>query len=234
MSSLNLPSELLNYLAKSDFQPGDRLPTLSELQKEEHLNISISKIREQLEVARAMGLVEVRSKTGMRLNPFSFTPAIRLSLLYALAKDVHHFEHIGSVRVHLETAYWNEACAKLTKVETAIMREQIHAARTKLADARWIQIPHEEHRTFHLTVFTHLDNPFVIDLLKAYWDAYEAAALNRYADFSYHQEVWDYHERILDAICAGNFADARLLFVEHTELLRVQTAEQPVSDRERD
>jgi DNA-binding FadR family transcriptional regulator len=234
MTPVNLPSELLNYLATSDFQPGDRLPTLSELQKEEYLNISISKIREQLEVARAMGLVEVRSKTGMRLNPFSFTPAIRLSLLYALAMDVHHFEHIGSVRVHLETAYWDEACAKLTTVETAIMREQIEAARAKLADARWIQIPHEEHRTFHLTVFTHLDNPFVIDLLKAYWDAYEAAAITRYADFSYHQKVWDFHERILDEICAGNYADARLLFVEHTELLHVQPVLQPASERDED
>jgi DNA-binding FadR family transcriptional regulator len=69
MSSIDLGSDLLNYIAESDLQVGDRLPTISELQDENHLGISTSKVREQLEVARALGLVEVRSKTGTRLKP---------------------------------------------------------------------------------------------------------------------------------------------------------------------
>jgi DNA-binding FadR family transcriptional regulator len=222
MPHIDLDSDLLNYLASGDYEPGDRLPTISELKGEDHLNISVSKIREQLEVARAMGLVEVRSKTGMRLKPFQFAPAVRMSLLYALACDVNHFEMFSSLRTHVETAYWNEACESLTDEDKHTMRRHIEQARSKLSDKKWIQIPHLEHRAFHLTVFKQLDNPFVTGILEAYWDAYEAVELNRYADYAYHQQVWDYHERILDGICQADYAGACELFIEHTQLLRVQ------------
>ena len=102
MSSIDLGSDLLNYIVAQDLRAGDRLPTLNELQDEKHLGVSISKVREQLEVARALGLVEVRSKTGTRLKEYSFTPAVSLSLLYALASDLGHFEHFSALRNHLE------------------------------------------------------------------------------------------------------------------------------------
>ncbi len=218
---IELSSELLNYLARQKFEPGDRLPTLSELQREDHLNLSISKIREQLEVARALGLVEVRSRTGMRQKAFSFTPAVSLSLLYALALDVQNFEYFGSLRVHIETAYWQEACETLCEADLKAMRNCVTHAQEKLANTRWIQIPHKEHRQFHMAVFKNLENPFVTGLLEAYWDAYEAVEFNHYADYAYHQKVWDYHERILNEIEQGNYGAARVLFVEHTKLLRV-------------
>ncbi|MEL6148228.1 MAG: FCD domain-containing protein [Chloroflexota bacterium] len=232
MPPIDLPSELLNHIAQGDYEPGDRLPTLSQLQKEDYLNISVSKIREQLEVARAMGLVEVRSKTGMRLKSFSFTPAVRLSLLYALAQDIQNFEMFGNLRVHIETAFWHEACATLTEADKQAMRGHIKAARAKLSDSDWIQIPHREHRAFHLTVFKNLENPFVTGLLEAYWDAYEAVEFNRYADYAYHQQVWDYHERILDEICAGNYDAAQSLFTEHASLLRFQPGMRRLSAEE--
>jgi DNA-binding FadR family transcriptional regulator len=232
MPQIDLDNDLLNFLASSTHTPGDRLPTINQLKSEDYLNISVSKIREQLEVARAMGLVEVRSKTGMRLKDFSFTPAVRLSLLFALACDVQQFELFSSLRLHIETAYWNEACATLTGADKQAMRQQIESARQKLTAGKWIQIPHSEHRAFHLTVFKNLDNMFVTGLLEAYWDAYEAVELNRYADYAYHQKVWDYHEQILNGICAGAFDEARELFVEHTQLLRVQPQMQRLSDDE--
>ena len=67
MPQIDLDSELLDYIIRENFQAGQRLPTINELQDEEHLGVGVSKVREQLEVARALGLVEVRSKTGMRM-----------------------------------------------------------------------------------------------------------------------------------------------------------------------
>ncbi|MBI5668991.1 MAG: FadR family transcriptional regulator [Chloroflexi bacterium] len=221
MADIELESDLLNYIIKHGFQPGDRLPTISELQDPNNLGISVSKVREQLEVARALGLVEVRSKTGTRLKEYSFTPAVRLSLFYALATDLHFFEQFSALRTHLEVSFWNEACSRLTADDLADLRQTIVAARVKLS-SQWIRIPSEEHRAFHLGIFRRLENPFVLGLLEAYWDAYEAVELNRYADYAYHTTVWDYHERILDAICAGDFDAARAAFMEHTRLLRHQ------------
>jgi DNA-binding FadR family transcriptional regulator len=221
MTSIDLGSELLNYLVEQAFKPGDRLPTISELQESDHLGISASKVREQLEVARVMGLVEVRSKTGMRLKEYDFAPAVRLSLFFALAQNPQTFEMFSDLRNHIESAFWHEACHLLTDSDKQIMWDCVHAARAKL-NGEWIRIPHEEHRRFHLTVFKHLENPFVLGLLEAYWDAYDAVQLNSYADYDYLQSVWDYHERIIDFICKGDYDTAQTAFIEHTRLLRHQ------------
>jgi DNA-binding FadR family transcriptional regulator len=221
MPDIDLDSELLEFLIREEFQPGDRIPTINDLQSDDRLGISISKVREQLEVARALGLVEVRSKTGMKMKPYSFSPAVRLSLFFALAQDQHNFELFGEVRNHLEVAFWNEACERLKDEDKEIMRLCLERARSKL-NGKPVRIPNDEHRTFHLTVFKRLDNPFVMGFLEAYWDAYEAVELNRYADYSYLQQVWTYHEQIFEAICQRDYEKAKQLFIDHTNLIRFQ------------
>ncbi|MCA0452482.1 MAG: FCD domain-containing protein [Chloroflexi bacterium] len=221
MADIRLESDLLNYIIKQGFQPGDRLPTISELQDPNNLGISVSKVREQLEVARALGLVDVRSKTGTHLKDYSFTPAVRLSLFFALATDLGYFELFSELRTHVEMAFWNEAVTKLTDADKVELRSYVDAARAKLHGTR-VRIPFEEHRAFHLTIFRHLENPFVIGLLEAYWDAYEAVELNRYAEYEYHTQVWDYHEAILTAICEGDTNAAQKAFMQHTRLLHHQ------------
>jgi DNA-binding FadR family transcriptional regulator len=185
------------------------------------LGLSTSKIREQLEVARALGFIEVRSKTGMRLKDYDFAPAVRLSLFFALAQDLGNFELFNQLRQHVEIGFWHEACALLTPEDKLEMRRCIEEAQEKL-NAERIQIPNLEHRQFHMCVFKRLNNPFVIGLLEAYWDAYDAVELNRYTDYAYLQRVWEYHERILDGICAGDYEAAQQAYIEHTQLLRYQ------------
>lgn len=226
---IDLGSDLLNFIIEEDYQPGERLPTITELQAEDKLGISTSKVREQLEVARVLGLVDVKSRTGTRLKPYSFTPAVRLSLLYAVARDPGAFSDFAELRIHVERAFWHEACALLQPEDIATMRECVNTAWQKLS-GDFIQIPHREHRTFHLTVFNRLENPFVLGILEAYWDAYDAAQLNVYADYSYWESVWDYHERILNAIAEGNFDIGLTLFIEHTQLLRHQPRVQSMQD----
>ena len=71
-------SEFMRYLAAHE-EAENGLPTLNELSQE--LGVSVASLREQLEVARALGLVEVKpGRGGTRRLAFSFTPAIRQSL----------------------------------------------------------------------------------------------------------------------------------------------------------
>lgn len=217
MSQIDLGSELLNFIVQNGYTAGDRLPTIQELKADDLLGISSSKIREQLEVARVFGLVDVRSKKGTHLKPYSFAPAVRLSLMIALAIDPSAFHQFSELRTHIEAAFWHEACALIDDADKAVMRRCIVDARAKLT-SDWIRIPHAEHRVFHLTMFKKLDNPFVIGVLDAYWDAYDAVQPSSYAPYAYLQLVWDYHERILDAICAGNYEDALAAFIDHTQL----------------
>src|SRR5512138_1968637 len=99
-------SEFLRYLARHP-EAEDGLPSLAELSRE--LGISVAGLREQLEVARALGLVEVRPRTGTRRLAYSFAPAVRKSLAYALTLNQSLFQKVSELRNHIETAYWDEA-----------------------------------------------------------------------------------------------------------------------------
>lgn len=209
-------SELLRYLAEHGCRQGDRLPAITDLAVE--LGISTGKLREQLEVARTMGLVEVRPKIGIRTQGYSFLPMLRANLLFALALDPDVFEQYGVLRNHVEAAFWNEAVALLKPQDKQRLRELIDLAWEKLR-GQPIQIPHDEHRELHLTIFRRLDNVFVKDLLEAYWAAYEAVGLDVYTDYSYLEQVWNYHERMVEAILAEDYEAGYQALVEHTGLI---------------
>jgi DNA-binding FadR family transcriptional regulator len=221
-----IDSDLLRYIVARGFHPGDRLPSLEELSAE--LKISVGKLREQLEVARAIGLVGVRPRTGIRLEEYSFLPAVRSSLMFALASDPSHFQAFSALRVHLESCFWHEAVALLTPEDHAHLRALVDAAWAKLNGAP-IQIPHAEHRDLHLTIFSRLDNPFVKGLLEAYWEAYEAVGLSVYSDYQYLREVWTYHADMVSALIAGDLEKGYRLLTEHTGLLRHRDGTQPAA-----
>lgn len=211
-----LDSDFLRFLLSRASEPGSRLPSLTEISAE--TGLSVGKLREQFEVARAIGLVEASPRRGIRTLRYDFLPAVRLSLLVALALDRNMFRAYSQLRTHLETAFWDEAVSLLTQEDKAHLCWLVSQARDKLNMER-IQIPYPEHRAFHLTIFRRLNNPFVQGLLEAYWDAYEAVEFNTYADYGYLQEVWEYHERIADAVRAGEYGRGKDLLIEHMRLL---------------
>ena len=209
-------SEFLRYLA-SHPEADEGLPSLIQLSRE--LGISVAGLREQLEVARALGLVEVRPRTGTRRRPFSFAPAVNQTLGYALALDHSHFEKFAHLRNHIEAAYWDEAVRQLTEADKQELRALIVRAQQKL-HGNPVQVPHEEHRKLHLLIYRHLDNPFVSGILEAYWDSYEAVGLNMYAgSIDYLDEVWRYHAQMVECICTGAYAAGREALVKHVDLL---------------
>lgn len=218
MANGKLSYEFLNYLV--DAANGEvasvRLPSLNDLSKE--LGLSVSRLREQLEVARAMGLVEARPRTGIRRLPYSFLPAVKQSLSYAVSLDRDNFESFSDLRRHIESAYWHQAVEKLTSQDHESLRQLLDRAWKKLRGDP-IEIPQEEHRELHLLIYRRLDNPFVLGLLEAYWEAYEAVGLNVYADYYYLDQVWKYHQRMVEAICAGDYAEGFNALIEHTDLI---------------
>ncbi len=196
--------------------PGDRMPAIPELANQ--LGMSTSKLREQLEVARALGLVEVRPKTGIKVLPYSFGNSLRVSLQFALALDRSYFDQIGELRNHIEAAFWHEAVSLLRPDDKMALQDLISRAWDKLR-GQPVQIPHNEHRDLHLKIYSRLDNEFVAGLLESYWEAYEAVGLALYADYSYLEQVWTYHEEMVEAIVAGDLEGGYRALVEHTGLL---------------
>ena len=208
-------SQFSNFLISQDDDSGN-LPSLSELSKK--LNLSVSSLREQLAVARALELVDVKPRLGIKKLPYKFSPAIRLSLAYGLATDISLFNGYADLRRHIEEAYWYESVAKLNKEDLHYLGSLVKKAITKLNDSP-IQIPHIEHRKLHMTIYKRLQNDFVLGLLEVYWDAYESIGLNVYTDLTYLQEVWDYHKRMVEAIQQGEHERGYNLLLAHTDLL---------------
>lgn len=182
------------------------------------LGLSVSSLREQLEVARAIGLVEVRPRTGIRRLPYTFFPAVRQSLSYAIALDWLYFLKYADLRNHIEAAYWDEAVRNLHEEDYVLLQSLIEQAWNKLQGLP-IQIPHHEHRLLHTSLYKRLNNPFVEGLLEAYWDAYEGVGLNLYTDLGYLKQVWNYHQIMVDSILAGDFTAGYHALVIHKDLL---------------
>ena len=99
-----------------------------------------------------------------------------------------------------------------------LFRSLVQSAREKLK-GKPVQIPQYEHRELHLCIFRRLDNPFVLGILEAYWEVYENVGLNVLTDLNYLELVWQYHEKMVEAIISGNFAVGYQALVDHMALL---------------
>lgn len=209
-------SPLMREIARCELE-GRKIPSLNELSRE--LGINTASLREQLEVARMLGLVEVKPRTGIRTLPYTFTPAVDVSLKYRLTQAPDDFVKFSRLRVETEYGFWQEAVESLRDEDVAQLHRLLALADEKIQNQP-SQIPHQEHRLFHLTIFHRLDNAFVQGILEAFWNAYEALGMAMFADAAYLRDVWSYHRKIVEAIESGDIPTGKRTLREHVDLLR--------------
>ena len=195
--------------------------SLRELSNE--LGVSVAMLREQLSVARALGLVEVKPGTGIQPLPYEFAPAVQTSLSYALKLDRKYFTQFSSLRRSIEKDYWFQAVEKLNQDDIAHLHVLVERAWKKMESAP-ARLPHKEHRELHMTIYGKLDNIFVVGLLEAYWDAYEQVGLSQYTKLEYLKGVWAFHNKIVQAISDGDMELGYNYLLEHMELIQESLA----------
>ncbi len=213
-------SPFMQYLASLPQQGTVRIPPLTELSR--MLGISIASLREQMEVARTMGIIEVHPRTGIQRLPFTFVHAAASSLAYSVACDQDNFSRYADFRKHVESAYWKQAVSLLTEEDIQKLKRLVNKALDKL-HRKPPQIPHEEHKELHLSIYQRLKNPFVSGVLEAYWMMYENTGLAVFLDLSYLEQVWLYHQKMVNAIAAGDLDEGYKSFLEHMEMLSLRT-----------
>lgn len=208
-------SDLLDYLAEAN-RNGTPIPTIAELSEE--LGMSITSLREQLEVARRLGFVTIKPKTGIQPCGFSLAPALRLSLQYGTRVQPELFEAFRDLRKHIEASYWFEAAPLLTSAEVSTLGDIVRKAQSKIKKQP-IESPEKEHCAFHLAIFQHLENPVVKSLLETYWDLNAGNERNYYIDQNYLEIVWNYHQRIVEALAARDFERGHQALLAHMDLV---------------
>jgi DNA-binding FadR family transcriptional regulator len=217
-------SEFMQYIASLSEDGDGRVPPLSELSQ--MLNISVATLREQLEVARMMGIVDVKPKAGIHKLAYSFKPAVITSLTYALASESTPFEQYANLRKHTEAAYFLEAAQALSIEDKRDLETIVLRAEEKLK-RRPVVIPTTEHRDFHLLIYRRLKNPFVTGLLEAYWDLYKAAGFEVYPDMEYVNRIWVYHRKTIEMIKEHHYDLALQALMEHMELIALREKKIP-------
>jgi DNA-binding FadR family transcriptional regulator len=212
---------LLQYIVDQGLRAEEEEASLKLLPMGElcqELGVSRGKAREELIAAQAWGVVEMRPGDGTYVRPLDFYTPIRTLLLYGVMLDKENFSRYYELRVKLEVAFWDSATCGLTSDDLEELGRIVESAEKKLG-GHPVEIPHWEHRQFHLRIFARLDNEFVLGLLRAYWDAYEAVGLHMYFDYRYYEDMWSSHRAMLNSIVVGQYDEGREALIQHFGLL---------------
>ena len=182
---------LLDYLIEKAKNPQSEIPTIQKISSE--LGFSTACLREQMELAKNLGIISAQPRKGIEILPYKFKPAVEKSLYYAIKLDHTYFHQFSELRNHLEQAYFIESARLLNENSIKELKKCVDQAQAKLKGFP-IQIPHQEHRNYHLSFFKPLKNVFLMGLLESYWDMYEQVGLDLYNNLEYLITVWDYHQ----------------------------------------
>ena len=209
-------SPILKYIADATRQD-EPIPSISELSTQ--LGISTASVREQLEVPKELGFVEVRTRTGIQKHDFCLRHPLTLSMTYGLRVDPDLFQEYASLRRQLEIGYWYEACSLLEKSHVQELQNLEERANWKI-NQNPVMIPTIEHRKFHLTIYRPLNNRVLNSVLETYWDLYEASSINFFRNHEYLESVWSYHRQMLDAIASKAYEKGYEALVTHFDLMK--------------
>ncbi len=209
-------SELLKYLASIPEGENQRIPPLSELSQT--LGISVATLREQLEAARLLGIVEIKPKAGIKKTRYELKPALLASLTYGVQVNNRLFWQVADMRKHLEAAYFIEAAQNLSTADKEELTALVKKAQQKLRSIP-SQLPNAEHREFHLTMYRRLNNKLVYSILETYWDLYRLTGMDVYTDINYVDRVWQFHSRVVEQIRNGNYTQGMQILLEHMDLI---------------
>lgn len=209
-------SKLLEYIIRRKKEGRDDLPPIQELS--ENLGMSVPTLREQIEALKMLGLLDARPRHGVHIKPVDFSAGLKQNAIIAASMDMKYFFQLSDFRDRLEQAWFINAAEQLSREDIEKLEQYVINAKEKL-QGNPIQIPHPEHKELHLSIYKRLDNLFVIGILNTYWALYEAVGMNLYTDLQYQNEVWQYHEKIVDAIKAKDYNQGQLLLSEHMKLI---------------
>ena len=160
-------AEIKNYILAKGLQPGDALPTESQLCTD--LGVSRSSVREAVRTLVALDIVEVRHGHGMFVGKVSMRPMVESLLFRGLLNpgdDHRGLRDIVEVRITLDKALaepvtqtWKNR--QDTELDQIVAQMDLHAQKGELFT--------EQDRRFHMRLLEPLDNHLFLHLTEAFW-----------------------------------------------------------------
>ncbi|RRD46366.1 FadR/GntR family transcriptional regulator [Tessaracoccus sp. OH4464_COT-324] len=207
-------SAIKDYILLSNLQPGDPLPTESQMC--ESLGVSRSSVREAVRTLSALDIVEVRHGHGMFVGNVSMHPMVELLVFRGMLNpgdDYRSLAEIVEVRQALDHAFAADVCGTWSGKHS----DEMHQSVTEMETLAKLGKPFpEQDRLFHSRLLAPLSNQLFRQLTEAFWDVHTLTAprlgIARPVDIL---ETAKAHRSMLEAAEAGDVEAYRAAVTQH-------------------
>lgn len=164
---LEVQESIKELIFEQELKPGDSLPTEHELA--EKLGVSRNSLREALKVLEATGIVVIRRGFGMFVGEMSLQALVSELVFHARLSALNgtkELRDLVDLRETLESSLVRRVASQLSPRDLEKIGEAL-AAMEAAADAG--AFSPESDKLFHEALYQPLDNPFISQLLSAFW-----------------------------------------------------------------
>jgi DNA-binding FadR family transcriptional regulator len=205
-----IAEQLRTLIAQGEFAPGGRLPAERDLARQ--LGVSRPSVREALIALEVEGWVEVRTGSGVYVQPRPERDAGKIP-----PTEWGPLELIRARRV-IEGEIASLAAQHAKRKHVAAIKEAIAHMRE---DTERDVAPLEGDRAFHTAVAAACDNVVLLETVQTFWDARRGPLFERLGDYFETVPSWRMaiaeHEAVLAAIQARDPAGARAAMQSHMD-----------------
>ena len=201
---------LINCINTGQFAPGDMIPSERDLSKQ--LGVSRSSIREALIALEITGWIEIRTGNGVYVsNPLPQQPVVHSEEEFSLGSLIKARQIYECTMAELAALNGtDEQRKKLVEINQELTQRNINN------DAFL-----EQDRRFHLMISEMTGNEVLRDMMEYLWDKRNSRRFVRleshYSDSDFAREMNTDHQRITDAILAGDAPGARAAMQGHLQ-----------------
>lgn len=193
---------LTAFIGENRLQPGDRLPTETQLASD--LGVGRSTIREAIRKWSTLGLVEVRKGSGTFLKRPISPNAVHL----AVTLDTRRAGLLQTVEIRrgLETEAGALAALRATPAAIEDLEHKLCAMETRFQSSG---AAGREDLAFHSAIYMAAGNPLFGQILEGMRDSFERLFTNPTSRHDFASRSFPFHRELFDAIAARDPLAAR-------------------------
>jgi DNA-binding FadR family transcriptional regulator len=208
-----IQERIKHYIIERHLESGAELPSEAELANQ--LGVSRNAVREAIKVLQTLDIVETRHGQGTFVGRFSLNAladGLAFRILFDVKRDLRTLQELLELRQVLECELVKRLPALVTEFYLSELRGLVQAMEEKGQQG---QIFPEEDRAFHLTLYRPLENHLILQLLQAFWDAFNIVRDLLPGNLKSPIATAQVHQRILDALVRKDGAEAANAMAEH-------------------
>lgn len=171
MTLVVLQEEIKQLILDRHLQPGDPLPTESELV--DALRVGRNSVREALKSLQALDLVEIRHGYGTFVGAMSLEPladGLTFRIHHGMRDGLRELRELLEIREELEASLIRKVTPLMTAAEIDRLREVLDVfAANQVGDPAVVAAD----QAFHQRLYQPLGNQLVLQLLDTFWVVYQ-------------------------------------------------------------